>query len=105
MEAMVKKHLASVYGMDLNDVEELFVLGRQTIVNALGWLERAKVLADMNEMVEAAHMLKGALFNMGLSQLGEDAKLLEMAAKQGAGDEVEGRATQLSCALVPLVRG
>lgn len=104
METKVKEHLASMYGVDKDDVDALFALARQTVVTALGRLERARALADMKEAAEAGHMLKGALLNMGLAQLGDEARQLEMAAKQGLADEVGGRIELLSRELLCLVR-
>jgi len=81
MEQRVKKHLCQAYGLGMNDVEELYELGCQTVLDTRGRLEGAFSRNDIHELTEASHMLKGALFNMGLAELGEMARKLELAGK------------------------
>jgi HPt (histidine-containing phosphotransfer) domain-containing protein len=87
MEQRVKEHLCQVYGLGLDDVEELYGLGCQTVAATLGRLEAAFLRSDAQEVADAGHMLKGALFNMGLLELGELAKALELAGKAGRMEE------------------
>jgi histidine phosphotransfer protein HptB len=83
MEQRVKEHLCHVYGLGMEDVEELYGLGRQTIRETLCRLNDAFARSDAQEVTDAGHMLKGALFNMGLAELAEQAKALELAGKSG----------------------
>lgn len=83
MEQRVKEHLRRVYGLCLADVDELYALGCRTVTSTLSRLEEAFLRSDAQEIAEAGHMLKGALFNMGLVELGEMAKSLELAGKAG----------------------
>ena len=87
MEQRVKEHLCQVYGLGLDDVEELYGLGCQTVAATLGRLESAFLRSDAQEVADAGHMLKGALFNMGLLELGELARALELAGKAGRMEE------------------
>ena len=50
-------------------------------------LDAAFSRADAAEAADAGHMLKGALFNMGLQEPGASAKSIELAAKAGRMDE------------------
>ena len=88
LEQRVREHLCQVYGLNLEDVQELFEIGHGTVVDTLGRLESAFVRGDVQEMVDAGHMLKGTLFNMGLTELGEAARSLELAGKAGRLDEI-----------------
>lgn len=87
MEQRVKEHLCRVYGLGMDDVEELYALGRQTVRDVRGRLEGAFLRSDAQEVADAGHMLKGALFNMGLAELAEQARALELAGKAGRLDE------------------
>jgi HPt (histidine-containing phosphotransfer) domain-containing protein len=87
MEQRVKEHLCQVYGLGMDDVEELYELGRQTVTSVLGRLEEAFLRADAQEVADAGHMLKGALFNMGLAELAEQARELELTGKAGRLEE------------------
>jgi HPt (histidine-containing phosphotransfer) domain-containing protein len=87
MEQRVKEHLCHVYGLGLDDVEELYELGRQTVRDTLCRLSDALARSDAQEVADAGHMLKGALFNMGLAELAEQAKALELAGKSGQLEE------------------
>lgn len=83
MDTMIKTYLCSTYGLGMDDVEELFGLGVQTVRDCLGILDSEWQGGDMATFVEAMHTLKGALFNMGLEALGEQARRLELAGKAG----------------------
>jgi HPt (histidine-containing phosphotransfer) domain-containing protein len=71
----------------MDDIDELYGLGCQTVADTLGRLEAAFSVCDEQEVADAGHMLKGALFNMGLVELGELARALELAGKDGRMEE------------------
>ena len=83
MEQRVKQHLCRVYGLGMADVDELYVLARHTVASTLNRLQEAFARSDAHETADAGHLLKGALFNMGLAELGEMARELELAGKAG----------------------
>jgi HPt (histidine-containing phosphotransfer) domain-containing protein len=101
MEQRVREHLCRVYGLGMDDVRELYEIGCQTVLETLARLEKAQACADMHELGEASHMLKGTLFNMGLTELGELARNLELAAKGARRDEAAVVLTRLGQALAP----
>lgn len=103
MQRRIKEHLCTVYGLGMDDVQELFEIGCQTVLDTLERLEKAQACADMHEVGEAGHMLKGTLFNMGLIELGEMARDLELAAKGSRRDETAEVLARLVRALAPLV--
>ncbi|KAF5050776.1 hypothetical protein DSECCO2_426020 [anaerobic digester metagenome] len=83
LERRVLEHLCRVYGLGLEEVRELYAIGRDTVGETLRRLDEARARDDWPVMADAAHMLKGTLFNMGLQELGEAARNLELAAKEG----------------------
>lgn len=104
LEQRVREHLCQVYGLGMDDVQELFEIGRDTVDETLCRLDEALAGADWSGTADAAHMLKGTLFNMGLTELGESAKALELAAKDGREDDVRTLYPELRRALEPLRR-
>lgn len=88
LEQRVREHLCQVFGLGLEDVQELFEIGHGTVMEVMGRLDGAFARGDVQEMIDASHMLKGTLFNMGLTELGEAARSLEMAGKEGRLDEI-----------------
>jgi len=83
LEQRVREHLCRVYGLGMEDVQELFEIGHGTVEDTLLRLDEAFARSDMEELADASHMLKGTLFNMGLTELGEMARALELAGKKG----------------------
>jgi HPt (histidine-containing phosphotransfer) domain-containing protein len=51
-------------------------------------MDAASAASDLGELGDAGHMLKGTLFNMGLTEAAEAARSLELACKEGRTDEV-----------------
>lgn len=68
----------------MDEVGELVEIGRDTVFESLGRLERAFEARDAGEVREIGHMLKGTLYNMGLEDVADKAKCLEDEAKKGA---------------------
>lgn len=95
LERRVLEHLCRVYGLGLDEVRELYAIGRDTVGETLRRLDEALARDDWSEMADAAHMLKGTLFNMGLQELGDAARNLELAAKEGRLDEARGLHAEL----------
>lgn len=88
MKHRVKEHLCRVYGLGMDDIDELYGIGCQTVGATLSRLEIAfSGEGDSREITDAAHMLKGALFNMGLLELGDLARDMELAGKRGRMEE------------------
>ncbi|MDY0226858.1 MAG: Hpt domain-containing protein [Desulfomicrobium apsheronum] len=100
MKQRVKEHLCRVYGLGMDDIDELYGLGCQTVAATLSRLETAfSGAGDEQEIADAGHMLKGALFNMGLVELGEMARALEQAGKDGHMEEARAVYERLRPAL------
>lgn len=87
MKQRVKEHLCRVYGLGMDDIDELYELGLQTVTDTMSRLDAAFSGCDEQEIADAGHMLKGALFNMGLVELAELARALELAGKDGRMEE------------------
>jgi len=98
-EETIKEHLCTVFGFALDDVQELYELGLQTVRDTWNRLTDAFSLEDLQEMTDASHMLKGTLLNMGLTQLGETARRLEMACRGAHMDEIRTSFAELESGL------
>ena len=79
---IIKKDLAKEYGLDMDDVQELFDAARETVKEYLGHLETDVARKDLESAAKNAHTLKGSLMNMGLEYPGGLAKEVENAAKK-----------------------
>ena len=99
IEQRVKEHLCRSCGFGMEDVQELYGLGCRTVLDTRSRLAGAFLLSDMRELEEASHMLKGALFNMGLNELGEMARQMEQAGKAGRIEEARAVFEELHPAL------
>jgi len=103
LEQRIKEHLCRVYGLGQGDVAELYEIGRHTTGETMARLELARRRADAAELAEAAHMLKGTLFNMGLTELGEVARSMELAARDSRLDETSACFSRLERDLAELI--
>lgn len=99
MEKRIKEYICSTYGVALADVDELFELGRKNICETLERLVSAIHAGNAETVVESAHMLKGTLYNMGLSELGDLARQIELEAKDGTVVGAEERYVQIRTTL------
>ncbi len=99
LERRVLDHLCRVYGLGLEEVRELYAIGRDTVGETLRRLDEALARDDWSGVADAAHMLKGTLFNMGLQELGDAARNLELAAKEGRPAEALGLHAELGLQL------
>jgi len=88
LEQKVRDHLRRVYELDPEGVQELYEIGHDTVTQTLARMEAAVVAGNLTEMGDAGHMLKGTLFNMGLTEAAEAARALELACKAGKSGEV-----------------
>lgn len=90
LKCKVRDHLRQVYELDREGVQELFDIGYATVTETLARMDAASAAADLGELGDAGHMLKGTLFNMGLTEAAEAARSLELACKEGRTGEVHG---------------
>jgi HPt (histidine-containing phosphotransfer) domain-containing protein len=90
LEQRVKNHLCQVYELDLEGVQELYEIGHDTVTATVRRMHAAFSGGDLQDLGDAGHMLKGTLFNMGLTEEGELARSLELACREGRADEVRG---------------
>lgn len=90
LEQRVREHLRQVYELDQEGVQELYEIGHATVTEALERMRAAFSGGNLQELGDAGHMLKGTLFNMGLSEEGGLARSLELACREGRSDEIRG---------------
>jgi len=77
--------LAGEIGFDKEDYMELIELFINTTTSDIGKLKTAISNGDFNAAERAAHSIKGAASSLGLTEISDEAKRIECAAKEGTG--------------------
>jgi len=80
----VVNHLKSVYGMDDETAKKMLHGAMSSLESTLVEMANALEAKEYPDLHKATHSIKGALLNMGLKQLSEQAAAIESAAKNGA---------------------
>lgn len=93
------EQLSSNLGLEKEDYLELLELLVGTGTQDISALKEAVATNDADRAAKAAHSLKGAAANLGLMDLSEMAKQVEMKAKQGALQGVEEKIDALQAKL------
>ena len=88
LEQKVRDHLRHVYELDPEGVQELYEIGHDTVTQTLARMDAAANAGNLQELGDAGHMLKGTLFNMGLTEAAEAARSMELACKAGKSGEI-----------------
>jgi HPt (histidine-containing phosphotransfer) domain-containing protein len=97
------KELGENLGLEEEEYLELLELFVDTSASDLERLRTAITLGDLDQATKAAHSLKGAAGNLGLTELFETAKKVEMDARDNrleriteSVSELEGRLDMLA---------
>jgi len=77
----VKNHLKMVYLLEDEQIDQIFITAAQTLTENLLTATSALENNDYGQLGEAAHSIKGSLLNLGLNDLAEKAKEIEINAK------------------------
>ena len=93
------EELSSNLGIEKEDYIELLELLVGTGTQDINTLKEAVLANDANRAAKAAHSLKGAAANLGLTDLSEMAKQAEMQAKQGILQGLEEKINALEAKL------
>ena len=87
------KELAENLGLEKDELQEIVELFLETSASDLHKLRSAIDQGDTQQMVEAAHSIKGASGNLGFMAISEKAKDVEMKAREkdlsGANEAIE----------------
>ena len=84
-----------MHGLDPEDIEEIAEMCLEDTNDNLSVLED---LSDMSESIRAAHSIKGSAANIGLSNLSDAAKSIEMDLKAGETTQVPTKLISLKAA-------
>jgi HPt (histidine-containing phosphotransfer) domain-containing protein len=76
------KELAENFGLEKDELQEIVELFLETSASDLHKLRSAIDQGDTQQMVEAAHSIKGASGNLGFMAIFEVAKEVEMKARE-----------------------
>jgi HPt (histidine-containing phosphotransfer) domain-containing protein len=77
--------LAGEIGFDKEDYIELIELFINTTTNDIDKLKTATINGDFNAAEQTAHSIKGAASSLGLTEISDEAKRIEYAAKEDPG--------------------
>ncbi len=82
------KELGERLGLDEEEYSELLELFRETATADITALKSALAAGEAEQVARSAHTISGAAGNMGIMNIHEAAKRIELAANQGALDAV-----------------
>jgi HPt (histidine-containing phosphotransfer) domain-containing protein len=89
------KALAIDCGMEEDEVLELVKLFIETSLSDLNQIQSAIDEGDAQKVAMAAHSIKGAAANLGLTEIFEMAKRIEMNGRENKLDGAEGTAVAI----------
>jgi len=95
----IRSHLHKEYNLDADKIQALLPDFLSALSSYLDVMETVLTGSNREELARAAHRLKGALVNLGLRELAEDAQLIEQLARQkgrsGSNQKITGQARNL----------
>ncbi len=96
---MTLKHLAENVGLEEDEYLQLLQLFIETSMSYLGKMKSAIRVGDAKIVYEMTHSIRGAAENLGIPEISEIAKAIELRARQnileGAEDAAESLAKEL----------
>lgn len=99
----IRTNIAEKYGLDQEDVQELYEAAQESFTEGVRELEDAVDSLDTTRIKRGAHTFKGTLANMGLSDLASVALAMEQAAGADDMDSVRRTLNSLRKELKPLL--
>ena len=79
---LIRTNIAEKYGLDPEDVQELYEAAQESFTEGLHELVGAVEASDFEQIKRGAHTFKGTLANMGLTELSAVALEMEQAAAE-----------------------
>lgn len=86
------KQMASDAGIDIEDFIEIAHLLIDTSMDDLKKIKQAMASNNLEGVSQAAHSIKGASGNLGLTEISDTAAQIEKNAKSGLADEIPAKA-------------
>ncbi len=77
----IKTHLKDMYAFNSSQINTLIATSATSVKEGLERLDQACIDGNKGEIAQAAHKLKGTILNLGLDQLAESAKKIELSAR------------------------
>jgi len=99
----IRTNIAEKYGLDQEDVQELYEAAQDSFTEGIRELEGAVTSSDMGQIKRGAHTFKGTLANMGLDDLAAVALTMEQAAAAEDMETVRQTLSRLRSELRPLL--
>ncbi len=100
----VKKHLRTVYLLKDEQIDHMLTVASKTLAANLSKAKSALKNKDYQLLGLTAHSIKGSLLNLGLNDLAEKAKTIEINAKDKVKTNLQETLSQLSEELTELLR-
>lgn len=79
----VKDYLVNSCGIGEDRIEHLIETAKRSAAKDLNLMSEALKQQDFNELAQVAHSFKGAMLNLGLTDLAENAKTIEQFIRDG----------------------
>ncbi|MDR2550286.1 MAG: Hpt domain-containing protein [Desulfobulbus sp.] len=80
---LIKQHLKTYYLLNDEKIETMIPVFAATLRSHMARLAELAADGNMEQLGKASHAVKGALLNMGLADLAETARLIELRCKNG----------------------
>ena len=80
---LMKQHLQTAYLLSEEKTETMIPVFVNTLRSHMDRLAELAADGDMEQLSRASHAVKGALLNIGLSELAETAQTIEQQCKNG----------------------
>ena len=80
---LMKEHLQTAYLLSEEKTETMIPVFVNTLRSHMDRLAELAADGDMEQLSRASHAVKGALLNIGLSELAETAQTIEQQCKNG----------------------
>ena len=95
----IRSHLHKEYNLDADKIRALLPDFLSALSGYIDEMEASLANSNQEDLIRAAHRVKGALVNLGLRELAEDAQLVEQLARQkdrsSSGREITGQVRNL----------
>jgi len=104
IRSQTKDHLRATYHLDDGQIDQMMITVEKTLSLNLLRAESAISHRDLNELGEIAHSIKGSLLNIGLDDISDTAKTIELHSKEGLDTDYQVLLSQLQKNLVGLLK-
>ncbi len=99
---VIYQYLKEMYSFKPSQIDTLIATSAKSLFEALDTLDQSYTAKDKKALAECAHSIKGSLLNLGLNQLSDIAKSIEISAKNNEEQPYDQWISELRQKLDPL---